>query len=134
MHADPPVGISDTGAASAKAHLLRQKGRGTSRWGDETGSELGSPATRSPPPQPLPPTRIYPRDGDASNLPAPLSIVGSFQRLGLTPPSLRSLDHQRPVLTPLEPSPRRRPLSTSSDMSSCGQHFLRQIYDNGDHP
>jgi hypothetical protein len=105
------VGVSDTNGASATGNILYQRGRVFSRWGDDTRSELGSPAMQSPPPQPLSPTRSYSQGGDVSDVSAtPPSSLGPPRHLG-------SLDRQRPVLTPLEPLPRRRPASTRTDLS-----------------
>ena len=84
-------------------------------WGDGRQSESDLSPTPSSPPQPLPPTRVYPQDSGTSNLStSPLSGLGSFQRLALTPSSPPK--RQRPVLTPLERAasprsdlPRRHP-------------------------
>jgi hypothetical protein len=105
------VYISDTSGASAMGHILQRRGRQFSHWGDETRSELGSPATQSPPPQPLSPTRSYSQGGDVSDVSAtPPSSLGPPRYLG-------PLDRQRPVLTPLGPLPHQRPASTRTDMS-----------------
>ena len=105
------VYISDASGASATGHILQQRGRQFSRWGDKTRSELGSPATQSPPPQPLSPTRSYSQGGDVSDVSVtPPSSLGPPRYLG-------SLDRQRSVLTPLRPLPHQRPASTRTDMS-----------------
>lgn len=112
---DSLVIISAASNPTMGSFILRQGEHRVPHWGGEKRSEFSSPATRSPP-QPFSPTRIYPQRSNVSDLSAtPLSSLGSFQRLALTPS--RSSDQQHPVLTPSESLPRRRPVSTSSNVS-----------------
>jgi hypothetical protein len=107
------IDISDTSDTTTRSSVSRQRGHRVSHWRGEERSKSGSPIIQSSPPQSLSRTRIYPQGSNVSDLSAtPPSSSGSLQRLGLTP---LVLDHQRPMLTSLEPPPRRRPVSTRSD-------------------
>lgn len=113
---DSFAGTGNTSFTAMKSHNSGQSESSASYWVGEERNESGSPTLRRPPPQPLPPTRIYPQASDVSGLPAtPPSHLGSFQRLALTPS--RPSGHQRPVLTPLGPSPHSHPMLTSTGLS-----------------
>ena len=115
-HSDSLAGISASTSNTTTGKHISQ--REVSHWGGERRNEAGSPAPRSPHPQPLSPTLTYARDsGTPASSATPPSSLDSFQRLALSP--LRFPDRQHSMLTPLGPSPRQHPVLASLDLSFC---------------
>ena len=99
---------------------LHQGGHGVSHWVGKKRSDPGFP-TMWTPPEPPSPTQTHPQNGDVSDLSAtPLSSLGPFQRLVVTPS--RSLGYLHPRLTPLGPPPNPLPVPTPSNLSPHQHH------------